>query len=260
MLSFVIFAKEAPKFCNILAQNTLNSLRRASQSAPFGQILPQRYFFLPDFTPEGPSFCRILLQKDCLLVRVYLRRSFFLSVFTSEPPNFCQILPQNSLVSVSFPQNPLIQVRLHLRTPFSQFSRSVTSNSLRPQGLQHARPPCPSPIPGVCSNSCPSSRWCHPTISSSVIPFSSRLKSFPASGSFQMSQFFASGGQSIGVSASVSALPMNIQGLFASGWTGLISLQSKGLPGAFSNTTVKSTNSLVLSFLYSPTLTPIHDY
>ena len=114
-----------------------------------------------------------------------------------------------------------------------QFSRSVMSDSLQPHGLQHARPPCPSPAPRVYSNLCPLSRWCHPTISSSVIPFSSRLQSFPASGSFQMSQFFASGGQSIGVSASTSVLPVNIQGWFPLGWTGWISLQSKGL---FSNT------------------------
>ena len=107
------------------------------------------------------------------------------------------------------------------RLPFSlvQFSLSVVSNSLQPHGLQHARPPCPSPTPGVYSNSCPLSQWCHPTISSSVIPFS-HLQSFPASGSFQMSQFFASGGQSIGVSASPSVLPMNIQDGFPLGWTG----------------------------------------
>ena len=90
-----------------------------------------------------------------------------------------------------------------------QFSRSVVSNSLQPHGLQHSRPPCPSPTPGACSNSCPSSRWCHPTISSSVVPFSSHLQSFPASGSFQMNQLFTSGGQSIGASASASVLPMN---------------------------------------------------
>ena len=110
-----------------------------------------------------------------------------------------------------------------------QFSPSVASDSLRPHGLQHARPSCLSPTPGVYSNSCPLSRWCHPTISSSVIPFSSCPQSFPALGSFQMSQFFASGGQSIGVSASASVLPMNIQDWFPLGWTGWISLQSKGL-------------------------------
>ena len=119
-----------------------------------------------------------------------------------------------------------------------QFSRSVVSDSLQPHGLQHARPPCPSPTLRVYSNSCPLSRWCHPTISSSVIPFSSWLQSFPASGSVQMSQFFASGGQSIGVSASTSVLPMNTQG-WSLGWTGWISLQSKGLSRVFSNTTIQ---------------------
>ena len=103
------------------------------------------------------------------------------------------------------------------------------SDSLWRHGLQHARLPCPSPTPGACSNSCPSSQWCRPTTSFSVIPFSSCLQSFPASGSFQMSQFFASGGQRIGVSASASILPMNIQDFFPLGWTGWISLQSKGL-------------------------------
>ena len=106
-------------------------------------------------------------------------------------------------------------------------------------GLQHARPPCPSPTPRVYSNSCSLSRWCHPVISFSVVPFSSRLQSFPASGSFPMSQFFPSGGQSIGVSASASVLPMNIQDWFPLGLTGLISLQSKGLLRVFSNTTVQ---------------------
>ena len=118
-----------------------------------------------------------------------------------------------------------------------QFSLSVMSNSLRPHGLQHTRPPCPSPTPGVYPNSCPLSRWCHPTISSSVVPVSSYLQAFPASGSFPMSQLLASGGQSIGVSASTSVLPMNIQDWFPSGWTGWISLQSKGLSRVFSNTT-----------------------
>ena len=108
-------------------------------------------------------------------------------------------------------------------------------------------------------NLCPLSRWCHPTISSSVFPFSSCLQSFPASGSFPVSQFFSSGGRSIGVSASASVLPMNIQDWFSSGWTGWSSLQSKGLSRIFS-TQFKSINSAVLSFLYSPTLTSIHDH
>ena len=119
-----------------------------------------------------------------------------------------------------------------------QFSCSVVSDSLWPHGLQYARPPCPSPTPRVYPNSRPLSQWYHPTISSSVIPFSSCLQSFPASGSFQMSQLFASGGQSIGVSASISVLPMNTQD-WSLGWSGLISLQSKGLSRVFSNTTVQ---------------------
>ena len=113
------------------------------------------------------------------------------------------------------------------------------SDSLQHHGLQHARLPCPSPTPRVYSNSCSLSQWCHPTISSSVIPFSSRLQSFPASGSFPVSQFFTSGRQSIGVSASASVLPMNIQDSFYLWWTGWISLQSKGLSRVFSNTTVQ---------------------
>ena len=119
---------------------------------------------------------------------------------------------------------------------------SVQLSSIQswPHGLQHIRPPCPSPTPGVYSNSCPSSQWCHPAISSSVIPFSSCLQSFPVSGSFQMSQFFTSGGQSIGASASASALPMNIQDLFSLGWTGWISLQSKKLSRVFSSTTIQN--------------------
>ena len=110
-----------------------------------------------------------------------------------------------------------------------QFSRSVVSNSMQPHGLQHARPPCPSTMLGVYPNSCPLSQWCHATISSSIIPFSSCLQSFPASGYFPVSQFFTSSGQSIGVSASASVLPTNIQGWIALGLTGWIFLQSKGL-------------------------------
>ena len=128
----------------------------------------------------------------------------------------------------------------HLGTTMHvQFSCSVVSDSLWPHGLQHSRPPCPSPAPGVCSNSCPLSWWYCPTISSSVIPFSSCPQSFPASGSSPMSQFFASGGQSIGISASTSVLPMNTQDWFPLGCTGWISLQSKGLSRVFSNTTVQ---------------------
>ena len=120
-----------------------------------------------------------------------------------------------------------------------QFSHSVVSDSLWPHGLQHASPPCPSPTPKLYSNSCPLSQWRHPTISSSIIPFSSCPQSFPASGSFPVSQLFASGGQSIVVSASTSVLPMNTQDWSPLGWTGWISLQSKGLSRVFSNTTVQ---------------------
>ena len=118
-----------------------------------------------------------------------------------------------------------------------QFSHSVVSNSLWPRELQYARLLCPSPNPGVHPNPCPSSQWCHPTISSSVIPFSSCPQSFPASGSFQICQLFTSGGQSIGVSASTLVLPMNTQDWSPLGWTGWISLQSNGLSRVFSNTT-----------------------
>ena len=134
----------------------------------------------------------------------------------------------------------LPDVRRPLREVSSvQFSRSVVSNSLWPHEPQHGRPPCPSPTPRVHPNPCPLSWWCHPTISSSVIPFSSCPQSSPASGYFQMSQFFASGGQSIGVSGSKSVLPMNTQNWSPLGWTGSISLQSKGLSRVFSNTTVQ---------------------
>ena len=129
--------------------------------------------------------------------------------------------------------------RLSIQFRSVRVSCSVMPDSLRSHGPQHARLPCPSQSPGACSNSCPLCWWCHPTISSSVIPFSSCLQSFPASGSFPMSQFFASGGQRIGVSASASVLPMNIQDWFPLGLNDLISLQSKGLSRVFSNTTVQ---------------------
>ena len=129
---------------------------------------------------------------------------------------------------------------IYYQIPHSvQFSRSVVSDSLQPHEPQHARPPCPSPTPGVHPNSCPLSQWCHPTISSSVVSFSSCSQSFPALGSFQMSQLFTLGGQSIAVSASTSDLPMNIKDWSPLGCTGWISLQSKGLSRVFSNTTVQ---------------------
>ena len=144
----------------------------------------------------------------------------------------------------------------HTVLQFSQFSSSVMSNSSWSHGLQHTRLPCPSPTPGDCSNTCPSSQWCHPIISSSVIPFSSCLQSFPASESFPMSQFFASGDQRIGASASASVLPMNIQGWFPLRWTGLI-LQTKGLSRVFSNTTVQKHQffGTQLSWLSHPYMT-----
>ena len=129
------------------------------------------------------------------------------------------------------------QQRRSRTVQFSSVAQSFPT--LRPHGLQHTRPPCTSPTPGVYSDSCPLSQWCHLTILSSVIPFSSHFQSFPASGSFQKSQFFASGGQSFGVSASTSVLPLNTQDWFPLGWTGWISLQSKGLSRVFSNTTVQ---------------------
>ena len=145
------------------------------------------------------------------------------------------------------------------------FSQSVMSDSLWPHGLQHARLPCPSPTLRACSNSCPFSRWCHPTISSSVVPFSSCLQS-SQHWFFPVSQLFASGGQSIGASASASVLPMNFQHWFPLGWTGWIFLQSKRCSRVFSTPQFKSINSSqhhsskTSSFLYSPTLTSIHDY
>ena len=144
-------------------------------------------------------------------------------------------------------KEPVWQCRSHKRCQFDpwvwkipwssvQFSRSVMSDSLWPHEPQHARPPCPTPTPQIHPNPCLSSQWCHPTISSSVGHFPSCPQSFPASGSFQMSQLFSSGAQSIGVSASTSVLRMNTQDWFPLGWTGCISLQSKGLPRVFSNT------------------------
>ena len=141
-----------------------------------------------------------------------------------------------------------------------QFSRSVVSDALQPHELQLTRPPCPSPSPGDYSNSHPLSRWCHPAISSSVIPFSSCPQSLPAFGSFPMSQLFTWGGQSAGVSPLASVLPMNTQDWSPLGWTGWISLQSKGLSRVFSNTTLQKHQFFSAQLSYSPTLTSEHDY
>ena len=141
-----------------------------------------------------------------------------------------------------------------------QFSCSVVSNSLWPHGLQHDRPPCPSPTPGAYSNSFPLLQWCHSTISFFVIPFSSHLQSFPASGYFQMSQLFTLGGQSIGVSASKSILPRNTQDWSPLGWTGGSPCSARDSQESSPTSQFKSINSLALRFLYHPTLTSIHGY
>ena len=183
---------------------------------------------------EGRIFCVCLNMFVCSLLR-----------FTPSVLWFSELHNQLSWIS-SFQRADY--GNSHLHNPVShfliivssvQFSRSVVSDSLRPHESQHTRLPCPSPTPGVYSNSCPLSWWCHPAISSSVVPFSSCPQSLPASGSFPMSQLFALGGQSIGVSASASVYPMNTQDWSPSGWTSWISLQSKGLSRVFSNTTVQ---------------------
>ena len=156
------------------------------------------------------------------------------------------------LLCLSLPWNLILQ--------FSSVQSLSVSDCLWPHESQHARPPCPSPTPGVHSDSCPSSQWCHPAISSSIVPFSSCPQSLPASESFPMSQLFAWGRQSTGVLAAASFLPKKSQGWSPSEWTGWISLQSKGLSRVFSNTKFKSINSSVLSFLHSPSLTSIHDH
>ena len=179
-----------------------------------------------------------------MILHIFWDYSFLGYIFLAQRGNVHLPVPLKSLMTT--PQgdftNRLCRKRhriLWLIFQLVQFSCSVMSDSLRPHELQHTRPPCPSPTPGVYPNSCPLSQWCHLTISSSVVPFSSCLQSFPTSGSFQTSQFFASGGQNIGVSASTSVLPMNIQDWFPLGWTGWISLQSKGLSRVFSYTTVQ---------------------
>ena len=156
-----------------------------------------------------------------------------------QKPELIQSFSHEGPVSRPQPAQSLSPQMLREVRELSQFSRSIVSHYLQPHGLQHTRPPCPSPTPTAWSNSCPSSQWCHPTTLSCVVPFSSRLQFCPASGSFQMSQLFISGDQSTGVSASESLLPMNILDWFPLGLTGLISLQSKWLSRVFSNTTIQ---------------------
>ena len=165
---------------------------------------------------------------------------------------------QNPLTSTArIPTGLALLVFLFFSGVYLQFIQSVVSDSWRPHESQHSRPPCPSLIPVVHPNPCPLSQWRYPTISSSVIPFSSCLQSFPRSGSFQMSQFFTSGGQSIGVSATTWVLPVNTQDWSPLGWTGWTSLESKGPQESSPTPQFKSINSSVLSFLHSPTLTCI---
>ena len=205
----------------------------------------------------NPSSDGGLVTKSCLILEVpwtvaqqaplslgFARHEYWSGL---QFPSTGELLDPGTKPMISYRQFPALQAE-SLPTeppgkpgqPFSvQFSRSVVSDSLRPHESQHARLPCTSPTPGAYSNSCPSSWWCHPAISSSVVPFSSCPRSLPASGSFPTSQLFAWGGQSIGVSASASVLPMNSQDRSPLGWTGWISLQSKGLSKVFSKTTVQ---------------------
>ena len=192
--------------------------------------------------PPCPSPTPRVHPNSCPLSRWYHPTISSSVVPFSSCPQFFSSCPQSFTASV-------------------QHSCSIVSDSLWSHELQDARPPCPSPTPRVYSDSCPLSWWCHPTVSVSVIPFS-HLQSFPASGSFQMSQFFASGGQIIGLSASASILPMNIQDWFPLGWTGGF-LAVQGTLKSFlqyHSSSALSINSSALSFLYSPTLTSIHDY
>ena len=167
-------------------------------------------------------------------------------------------LPPFLLFTLAMFPYTALESSLALSDPSVQFSCSIIYDSLRPHGLQHSGVPCPSPTPRACSNSCPLNRWCHPTITSSAVPFSSHLQSFPASGSFPMSQFFPSGGQRIGASASASVLPVNIQDWFPLGLTGWLSMQSKGLSRVF-NTTVQK-HQFFGTQPYDPTQLSIHDY
>ena len=179
-----------------------------------------------------------------------LAQSFWTYIFTH---------PLIHPITLATPKLLAILLKDHSFFSSVQFSHSVMSDSLWPHESQHARPPCPSPTPGVYSNSCPSSQWCHPAISSSVVPFSSCPQSLPASGYFPMSQLFAWGGQSIEVSASASVLPMNTQDWSLLRWTGWISLQSKGLRRVFSNITVQKHQFFCVQLSSQSNMT-IHDH
>ena len=204
----------------------------SSESPVFGFCISSNLLYLIKWLKKCSSASLKLsiftfLVESLTWMHKHARKSSLMISQSSFPPFFCKYLkkPAISNFILSFPLSSV------------QFSRSVMSDSLWPHGLQYARLPCSSLYPRVCSNSCPLSQWCHPTISSSVVPVSSRLQSFPASGAFPMTQLFASGGQRIGALASV--LPMTIQDWFPWAQTGLISLQSKGLSRVFSNTTVQ---------------------
>ena len=202
-------------------------------------------------TPRGSPHFLVLLHS-CW---PSFYASYFYDSFFYHPHCTCSSLCPRKLY-------PLLALLTLLSFSSVRFSRSVVSDSLQPHELQHTRPPCPSPTPGVHSDSRPSSQWCHSAISSSVVPSSSCPQSLPASESFPMSQLFTWGGQSTGVSALASFLPKNTQDWSPLEWTGWISLRSKGLSRVFSNTTVQKHQffSTPLSFLHSPTLTSIYDH
>ena len=195
------------------------------------------------FFSEFYGFWSYIWVDFCLCFKVWVHFHYF--------AHGCPVFP----ITIYWQDYPFPIVYFWLLCYKLLFSLSVMSNSFPPHGLQHTRLPCPSASPGPCSNSCPLSQWCHPTISSLAVPFSSCPQPFPASGSFLVSWLFASGGQINGASASASVFQMNIQGWFPLGLTGLISLQSRGL-----SRVLKNISSSALSFLYSPTLTSIHDY
>ena len=226
---------------------------------------PQTIFSLVTNTQETKSITIISQSQRCRITNATLSLNLYMWWAKTNLVGITYLIfmptttPSALVYLLSFHYITLQRVSW-LQFSSVQFSRSVVFNSLRPRESQHARPPCPSPTPGVHSNSSPSSQWCHPDISSSIVPFSSCPQSLPASESFPMSRLFSWGGQSTGVSTLAPFLPKNTQGWSPSEWTGWISLQSKGLSRVFSNTTVQKHQFLALSFLHSPTLTSIHDH